>query len=652
MKKFSAIIPIIIAAIMCVNLCGCNLFKITSENLPELRPVLTKYSDAGQWNFAVTSTDIYGGKVVYEDYYEYLGYDVLNRYTENGVTYTDYLDYNESSDTYSYYSDNGDGTYSQYAENSAEFEEAFANFSLINLSELSGFTFNSKSDYYAAVNAAKTGNAVIGEYEDVQWIEFKVYIANGQIEKIVGVMNDGYTMQFVLSNYGSVNFTLPTVSSSPDDDVTPTQPTDIMEKQNYDPLTFDSENIQDKMLDVDGAIGLPSTGNIDVLVIPVQFYGDKITQTQLENLEIAFNGTYDKTGWESVRTYYQKASYGKLNLSFDIQSVYRAGNTSSYYEHYKQSEKTGEELILEEALSYYESRLDLSKYDSNGDGAIDAVYLIYSAPVDYRNTDFYWAYVTWYFGDRQYDNLNPYFYLFAGFDFMEEELEYMPGMKVNAATYIHETGHLLGLDDYYDYDEKKGANEGLGGADMMDYTVGDHNVYSKIMLGWLKPTIITSTQTVTIQSSQASASAILIPLDFNNSYFCEYLLIDLYSAQGLNKLHASMKDSLLYDGADFGVRIYHVSSSINDPFSGEFGSFTDNDNSLSDIALIKLVEADGEKRFTGSGGFASATDLWQAGGKLSSVFPAYKRNDKKKVNFDIEIVSVSANSARITVTFE
>ena len=440
-----------------------------------------------------------------------------------------------------------------------------------------------------------------------------------------------------------------------------------MEKQNYNPSTFDHDNLQDKMLKVDGAIGLPSTGNVDALVIPVQFKGDTITQTQLNNLETAFNGTSEETGWESVSSYYNKASYGTLNLSFDIQDVYQAKNNSSYYERYSYKytqdghtyTKTGEEVILEEALAYYENRIDLNKYDTNGDGCIDAVYLIYSASVDYRNADFYWAYVTWYYQDTKYDGLDAYFYLFAGFDFMDESTSRDPGsgydkidgLKINAATFIHETGHLLGLDDYYDYEETKGSNEGLGAADMMDYTVGDHNVYTKTMLGWMEPTIVNSTQTVTIKSSQSNPSALLIPLNFDNSYFCEYLMIDLYSAQGLNALHASMSNSYLYDGADYGVRIYHVSSSINDPYNNDYGSFTDCNNSTTDKALIKLVEADGETKFKSSKGYAAASDLWQTGGKLSKKFSSYKRNDGKAVNFDIEFVSVSASSATIKITF-
>ena len=441
-----------------------------------------------------------------------------------------------------------------------------------------------------------------------------------------------------------------------------------MGPQSYSPDTFDDDNLQDKMMDAEGAIGLPSIGTYHALVIPVQFAGDTITQSQLANLDTAFNGTAEATGWESVKTYYQKSSYGKLNLTFDIQPVYEAKYSARYYETYSEQyrqdgytfTRTGEEVILTEALSYYESQLDLTRYDTNGDGVIDAVYLIYSAPVDYEEADFYWAYVTWYYGENTYDGLDAYYYLFAGIDFMDESTardhdsgyDVIPGLKINAATYIHETGHLLGLDDYYDYDEKKGSNEGLGGADMMDYTVGDQNVYSKIMLGWLTPTIVNETSTVTIQSSCTSASAILIPLNFNNSYFCEYLLIDLYSAQGLNALHAAQKDSYLYGGAAYGVRIYHVSSSINRPYDNDYGSFTDNNNTDTRIPLIKLVEADGETKFYSSFGLAAESDLWRAGDIFSNAYPLYRRGDRKLINFDITINSVSATSASITISFK
>ena len=447
-----------------------------------------------------------------------------------------------------------------------------------------------------------------------------------------------------------------------------------MPSQNYNPSTLDTSNLQDQLMDIDGCIGLPSVGTYSCLVVPVQFSGDNITQADLEKLNKAFNGTSADTGWESVSSYYQKTSYGKLNLSFDIQNVYKTGKTASYYNNYSKevdlgdgytTTQTGAELLLLEVLAKLEKEIDLSKYDYNSDGVIDGVYLIYSAPVDYEDeSSIYWAYVSYYVAGEEdnqtFDGLDAYYYLFAGFDFMDEDADtaqgyenmgIIPGLKINAATYIHETGHMLGIDDYYDYYPGEGSDEGLGGADMMDYTVGDHNPYSKLMMGWITPTVITSSQIVNLSAFVDSGECLMILLDYNNSYFCEYLLVSFYSATSLNQLHGEQEISYLWDGVEYGICIYHVVSWIDNPYSDDYFSATNNNNSISDVALIKVIEADGSNQFSDSDGFAMADDLWQAGDKLSDVFPNYTRTDGKTLNFDIIINTTNANGATVTVTF-
>ena len=420
------------------------------------------------------------------------------------------------------------------------------------------------------------------------------------------------------------------------------------------------------------SIGLPSLGEYSALVVPVQFANDKFTPKKLTDLISVFNGTTAHTGWNSVSSYYSTSSFGKLKLSFDIYDtpVTMPNNYSNY--DYSTETSDGSIDILNYVLNSIDPSVDLSKYDTNDDGYIDAVYLIYSAPIDYESDDsIYWAFVSWHFESAEYDGVMAHYYLFAGVDFMYEDVEgseseyAIDGLKLNASTYIHETGHLLGLDDYYDYNDGTGSDEGLGCSDMMDSTVGDHNVYSKLMLGWVNPTVVTSTQTLTIDSSTETGRFIMVLLDYNGTYFSEYLLIDLYTATGLNEMHANQPYSLLYFDANdeyersaaFGARIYHVSSSINKHFSDDYYSFTDNNNSLSENALIRLVEADGDENFesdTSDEGyhFASSNDLWHTGDKLSEIQPNYTRNDGKALNFDISFDSVSADGATITITFE
>ncbi len=405
------------------------------------------------------------------------------------------------------------------------------------------------------------------------------------------------------------------------------------------------------------ATGLPSQGAYNALVIPVQFKNDTFTSGELSDLERAFNGTASETGWESVRSYYLKSSFGKLDITFDIySSCVTMPNNYSYYE-----TEYGDTDILAYALSAIDAYTDLSRYDTDGDGYIDAVYLVYSAPVEYESENsIYWAFVNWEFESERYDGVYAHTFFFGGADFMYEDIDGTDygyeGLKINASTYIHETGHLLGLDDYYDYNEGEGSDNGLGNADMMDYTVGDHNVYSKLMLGWVTPTVITSTQTVTLRSSAESGEFVMILLDYNGTYFSEYLLIDLYTATGLNGMHADVEGSYLYDGEPYGARIYHVSSEIDRPFNDDYCSFTTNNNSMSSIPLIKLIEADGDSNYEsdiyGGNRFASYDDLWQTGDVLSLIMPNYTRHDGKLLNFDISFDSVSAGGVTLTVTFD
>ena len=211
----------------------------------------------------------------------------------------------------------------------------------------------------------------------------------------------------------------------------------------------------------------------------------------------------------------------------------------------------------------------MSKYDNDKDGYIDGVWCIYSAP-NYTNggpqTDSgnYWAYTSW---GNQDDSVetpktsNPIYNLFgwASYDFMYEGY----GLEnIDAHTYIHETGHFLGLNDYYS--DQMQYNP-IGKIDMMDANVIDHNSYSKMLLGWTKPYIVTGNATIDLYSMENENSFIVIPGDSqkieNNSFdpFGEYILIEFYTNDNLNSNDSINKYSNGYQATSSkGARIYHV----------------------------------------------------------------------------------------------
>lgn len=661
-----------------------------------LSEIFAKYAEPDEWNFKV-QYDLY----VYDlsvpnssvTYGYKTGYNMSYTYTTGDEERTDY--YVEYS---TYYEDNGNGTYTKHDSESSDYASKvqaiesqlifvdtlgkyeFAHFDL-SADKIPSDTQEKFNQYYAK-NAQELGKSVFGEnaITGIEWNRVEMHLKDENIDKVVatGVVkykengqdaSCDYKIEIKFSDFGNVDF-------------------DVEGLSLWDARTLRSQmkTWLGKNTDYDQALPLQSTGDYHCLVVPVQFSGDLFTNSELNKLEKAFNGTPAETGWHSVKSYYQTSSYGKLNMTFDIQKTFTASQKASYYESYSKNivyggetvSKSGADLLFEQVIAWLAPTIDLTEYDNDGNGVLDGIWMIYSTDIDYDNVDFYWAYVTQYMiadnDTKTYAGLKLGSYLFAGIDFTDEftgnandpynEEFSISGLKINASTYIHETGHMLGLDDYYDYSVETGSLGGLGGADMMDNTVGDHNAYSKTMLGWIAPTIVTTSQTITIKSLESSGNCILIALDGGNSNFSEYLLIDLYSATGLNVAHANQYESSLYPtksktGASYGVRIYHVSSDIDNPYSDDHWSFTTNNNSNSEIALLELVRANGKsgyelltdeykEKYKGSGDY---TDLWKAGQKLSTVFPNYARNDNKKVNFDIEIVSVSATQATVMITF-
>ena len=324
---------------------------------------------------------------------------------------------------------------------------------------------------------------------------------------------------------------------------------------------------------------LPSTGDVNLLVIPMLIPGyenidlnnDEINDNNkvLEDIEKAFFGTENEK-YDSVKTFYQKSSYNKLNISGEVTEWFDIGEYTNYT-NAAQIDSAQTYDIVRKAVNWAKTvlKLDMSKYDNDKDGYIDGVWCIYSAP-NHTNggpqTDSgnYWAYTSW---GNQDDSVetpktsNPIYNLFgwASYDFMYEGY----GLEnIDAHTYIHETGHFLGLNDYYS--DQMQYNP-IGKIDMMDANVIDHNSYSKMLLGWTKPYIVTGNATIDLYSMENENSFIVIPGDSqkieNNSFdpFGEYILIEFYTNDNLNSNDSINKYSNGYQATSSkGARIYHV----------------------------------------------------------------------------------------------
>ena len=326
------------------------------------------------------------------------------------------------------------------------------------------------------------------------------------------------------------------------------------------------------------APSLPSTGDVNILVIPIGFtntdYEKYGNEEQIKaKLELAFNDTEGRTGWYSLKEYYQAASYGKLNFNANILDIYQTG------EDYDLSlGESGEDDLayILAALEYYDEKIDYSAYDQNRDGNIDCVYAVYLAPIcdyyDDTQSDMWWAY---YFYDSDYaydyDDTSVYGYLWMSIDFFdlpidtvyagydEIDTENSLYVAVNCEAIIHETGHALGLDDYYDY-ETGGVKGGVGGFAMMDCNQGDHDPYSKAILGWTEPTVVVNKDyETTLRSFEATGDTIILSKTNEGTYFEEYYMIAFYTPTGVNELKSDRECGL---PSVSGVMVWHINATL------------------------------------------------------------------------------------------
>ena len=337
-------------------------------------------------------------------------------------------------------------------------------------------------------------------------------------------------------------------------------------------LRYNVKDAQDSM----GYYSLNTTGRQKLLVVPVQLRGaTQWTSNMLSRLETAFFGTPEETNyWESVSSYYSKSSYEKLTLEGEviepIQLNYSVSQLSSY--------NRFSDIISDYIVPAFDQQVDnqiKQEYDQDKDSYIDATIFVYSNPYD---GDSYWAWV-WYLQDQNASISNPSVgnYMWASYEFMNDS----GTNRIDAHTYIHETGHLLGSDDFYsneDYDP-------VGDLEMQSYNVGDMGAFSKFQFGWSTPYVIDGSRDVvelTIGTSSLYSDAILINDNWSGSSLDEYLLIEYYTPTQNNQLDSenSYNGSRMYTKS--GLRIYHVDArmaKLRKTYSGySFVSYSDEIN--------------------------------------------------------------------------
>ena len=328
--------------------------------------------------------------------------------------------------------------------------------------------------------------------------------------------------------------------------------------EDYDYLSYSG-------MDVLGGKGMPSRGNVNILVVPVQFTNVSFDNSQVEGthtvqdvLEEAFFGTSEDTPWESLASYYEKASYGKLHIGGTVTNTYTAPFADTSV---SKNDSSWVRSLIPNIVTWLKTpeggSLNMADYDANDDGRIDGIEIVYTTtiPVEYDSqtgeslAGAFWNY-TFNLSGSSMASPTAGRVFWSRWDFVcnsyyvdsPKGLKVTRGTsinKVDAHTIIHETGHMMGVNDYYSYDKTESP---AGCVDMMDQNVGDHNPYSKMGLGWVEPWVVDGSKNnfeITIPSFTETGKFLLLRdtvVDpYNDTPYDEYLILSFYTPTGVNE---------------------------------------------------------------------------------------------------------------------
>ncbi len=450
-----------------------------------------------------------------------------------------------------------------------------------------------------------------------------------------------------------------------------------------------------------GKVNTPSVGNSKIIVVPIQFSdfstSNNWTEDRLSTLKTTLGVNQNFEGnsyWESLASYYYKSSYGKLKLDITVSDVCIPSITSSDFISKVDNYGTDSLYLIDKIYSKISVNGSLIKehvsdYDSDNDGYIDGVWFIYNE-FDYNKitSNRFWAYTYWY----RYDSsratsltdckIGAYANMGAGFLYRKST------EGLDAHTLTHETGHMLGLDDYYTYASNVYFSSN-GGLDMMDRNVGDHSSFSKYQLGWVTPKLVDMYYPlkgeieVTLDAFENNGDCLIIPTSsYNNSAFSEYLILEYYTPTGLNKNDAtySYEYNYLYNTRLYtvsGIKVYHVDARIGYYDINGFNSYTSSDLLTLDLSnndygyyyvpqsntpsrsinpnykLVTLVSKQNTLLYNKR--MANNSDLFFAGDEisystLSNYFVDQKFNNGDTFNYTITINSMDDDKATLTIS--
>ena len=302
---------------------------------------------------------------------------------------------------------------------------------------------------------------------------------------------------------------------------------------------------------------LPSLGKHKIPVILVEFSdvefsveNPKATFDKYLNGKELFNKETDPEmgqNYASVAKYFKDMSFGKFESEFEVYGPVNLGKPlATYGAGYSSEENMG--LLLTDACTAVDDEVDFTQYDSNDDGNIDLIYIIYAG-------------FSQSIAGNSTDCIHPksgYLSLAKSFDGMDvkrygvnNELNGTPADQANGpiingiGLFCHEFSHCMGLPDLY---PKSGSiaeaciNQNMDYWSLMDageYTANGYRptaytAWERERLGWMEIGTLTGPSNVELKSLDEGGAAFRIYNDKDETGH-EYYIVENVQNNGWNK---------------------------------------------------------------------------------------------------------------------
>ena len=239
-------------------------------------------------------------------------------------------------------------------------------------------------------------------------------------------------------------------------------------------------------------------GQRHFLVILVEWSDQKFQDGAADYFSRALNeeGFADSGSVGSARDYYLDASYGQFEPQFDVLGPVtlerkhnewpEGGDPEDDDHHYYMAR-----AMVREAIAMMDDEVDFSRYDIDGDGYMDSVYMFYPgyAQSNGGGSDTIWPHAWGVYSSERYDGVR------IGAYACSSELQGGSGKELQGiGTFCHEFGHVLGLPDLYDTDYEENG-QAFHPASWNLMAGGNHNssgcvparlsTYERYLLGYI-----------------------------------------------------------------------------------------------------------------------------------------------------------------------